>query len=148
MTAKTHEAFTLKLHVVSIEAEIFSGEASRISVPALMGEIGIMPRHTPLLTPLRAGEVRVHTTDGQQVLIYVSGGMLEIQPEVVTILADTATRAAGTDQAAADEARRLTEEAMAKQERFGDLDRAHVELLASIAELSEIQRLHKKKRRW
>jgi F-type H+-transporting ATPase subunit epsilon len=150
MTPKTHEAPapTLKLHVVSIEAEIFNGEATKISVPALMGEIGIMPRHTPLLTPLRAGEVRVHTTDGKQVLIYVSGGMLEIQPEVVTILADTAIRAAGNDQTAADEARRLTEEAMKKQERFGDLDRAHAELLASVAELNEIQRLHKKKRRW
>jgi F-type H+-transporting ATPase subunit epsilon len=148
MTTKTHESLTLKLHVVSIEAEIFSGEASRISVPALMGEIGILPRHTPLISPLRAGEVRVHTTDGKQVLIYVSGGMLEIQPEVVTILADTAIRAAGADQAAAAEARRLTEEAMNKQERFGDLDRAHAELLTGIAQLSELQRLHKKKRSW
>lgn len=148
MTAKTHEAHTLQLHVVSIEAEIYSGEASKISVPALMGEIGIMPRHTPLISPLRAGEVRVHTTDGKQVLIYVSGGMLEIQPEVVTILADTAVRAAGTDKAAADEARRLTEEAVKNQERFGDLDRAHAELMADITQLSELQRLHKKKRRW
>lgn len=148
MTAKTHEAHTLQLHVVSIEAEIYSGEASKISVPALMGEIGIMPRHTPLISPLRAGEVRVHTTDGKQVLIYVSGGMLEIQPEVVTILADTAVRAAGTDKAAADEARRLTEEAVKNQERFGDLDSAHGELLAEIAELSDIQRLRRKKRRW
>ncbi|MFA7238769.1 MAG: F0F1 ATP synthase subunit epsilon [Sulfuricellaceae bacterium] len=148
MTTKTHESLTLKLHVVSIEAEIFSGEASRISVPALMGEIGILPRHTPLISPLRAGEVRVHTTDGKQVLIYVSGGMLEIQPEVVTILADTAIRAAGADKAAAAEARRLTEEAMNKQERFGDLDRAHTELLTGIAQLSELQRLHKKKRSW
>lgn len=148
MTSKTHESLTLKLHVVSIEAEIFSGEASKISVPALMGEIGILPCHTPLISPLREGFVRVHTTDGKQVLIYVSGGMLEIQPEVVTILADTAIRAAGTDKAAADEARRLTEEAMNKQERFGDLDRAHAELLADIAQLSELQRLHKKKRSW
>lgn len=148
MTSKTHESLTLKLHVVSIEAEIFSGEASKISVPALMGEIGILPRHTPLISPLREGFVRVHTTDGKQVLIYVSGGMLEIQPEVVTILADTAIRAAGTDKAAADEARRLTEEAMNKQERFGDLDRAHAELLADIAQLSELQRMHKKKRSW
>lgn len=148
MTTKTHESLTLKLHVVSIEAEIFSGEASRISVPALMGEIGILPRHTPLISPLRAGEVRVHTTDGKQVLIYVSGGMLEIQPEVVTILADTAIRAAGADKAAAAEARRLTEEAMNKQERFGDLDRAHAELMADITQLGELQRLRKKKRRW
>jgi F-type H+-transporting ATPase subunit epsilon len=148
MTAKLHESLTLKLNVVSVEGEIFSGEASMISVPALMGEIGIMPRHTPLLTHLRAGEIRVHTTDGKQVLIYVSGGLLEIQPQVVTILADTATRAAGTDKSAADEARRLTEEALEKQERFGSLDRAHAELMVAIAEVSEMQRLHKKSRRW
>jgi F-type H+-transporting ATPase subunit epsilon len=148
MTDKLHESPTLKLNVVSVEGAIFSGEASMISVPALMGEIGIMPRHTPLLTHLRAGEIRVHTTDGKQVLIYVSGGLLEIQPQVVTILADTATRAAGTDKAAADEARRQTEEAMEKQERFGSLDRAHAELMVSIAEISEMQRLHKKSRRW
>lgn len=148
MTAKTDESLTLKLNIVSVEAEIFSGEAHKISVPALMGEIGILPRHTPLITRLRAGEIRIHTSDGKQVLIYVSGGLLEIQPQVVTILADTATRAASTDKSAAEEARRATEEAMSKLERFGSLDRAHAELLAAIAELSELQRLHKKKRRW
>lgn len=148
MTEHSHVAPTLKLQVVSVEADIFSGEASRISVPALMGEIGILPRHTPLLTPLRAGEIRVYTADGKLVLIYVSGGMLEIQPEMVTILADTAVRAAGSDKAAADEARRLTEKAMEKQERFSDLDRAHAELLSAIAEVNDIQRLHRKKRRW
>ena len=148
MTSKTHDAPILRLHVVSIEAEIFSGEVCRISVPALMGEIGILPRHAPLLSPLCAGEVRIHTASGGQELIYISGGMLEIQPEVVTILADTAIRAAGTDKAAAEEARRLTEEAKNKQERFGDLDRAHAELLADIAQLSDLQRLHKKKRNW
>ncbi len=148
MTAHTHESLTLTLNVVSAEAEIYSGKATKISVPAQMGEIGIMPRHTPLLTYLRAGEVRVHTSDGKQVLIYVSGGLLEIQPQIVTILADTATRAASTDKAAADEARRLTEEAMSKLERFGSLDIAHAELMAAIAELSELQRLHKRKTRW
>ena len=148
MTSKAQESAVLQLHIVSVEAEIFSGEARMISVPAAMGEIGILPRHTPLITRLRAGEVRVHTTDGKQVLVCVSGGLLEIQPQVVTILADTATRAAGTDKAAAAEARRLTEEAMSKLERFGSLDIAHAELMAAIAELSEIQRLHKKKRRW
>ena len=148
MTAKLHEAPTLRLNVVSAEAEIYSGEATMISVPAQMGEIGILPRHTPLLTYLRAGEVRIHSSDGKQVLIYVSGGLLEIQPQVVTILADTATRAASIDQAAAAEARRLTEEALSKFERFGNLDLAHAELMASIAELSELQRLHKRKQRW
>lgn len=148
MSATPHESPTLKLNVVCVEAEIFSGEATMISVPAQMGEIGILPRHTPLLTNLRAGEVRVHTTDGKQVLIYVSGGLLEIQPQVVTILADSATRAAGTDKAAAEEARRLTEAAMSKLERFGNLDLAHAELMVAIAELSELERLHKRKRRW
>lgn len=148
MTAQQAESLTLKLNVVSVEAEIYSGEATRITVPAALGEIGILPRHTPLITYLRAGQVRIHTTDGKEVLIYVSGGMLEIQPYVVTILADTATRAASTDQAAADEARRLTEEALSKLERFGSLDRAHAELMSAIAELSDLQRLNKKKRRW
>ncbi len=148
MTTKPAENLTLKLNVVSVEAEIYSGEAVKVSVPAAMGEIGILPRHTPLITMLRAGEVRIYTRDGKQVLIYVSGGMLEIQPQIITILADTAVRAAGADQAAAAEARRLTEAAMKKLERFGNLDRAHAELMASIAEISELQRLHKKKRRW
>ncbi len=148
MTAKTRETAALELSIVSVEAEIFNGTAHKISVPAMMGEIGILPRHTPLITRLRAGEIRVHTTDGKQVLIYVSGGLLEIQPHVVTILADAATRAASADHAAAEEARRLTEEAMDKQKRFGSLDRAHSELLAAVAELSELQRLQKKKRRW
>lgn len=148
MTVQHSENLTLRLNVVSVEAEVYSGDAVKVSVPAAMGEIGILPRHTPLITMLRAGEVRIHTADGRLVLIYVSGGMLEIQPQLVTILADTATRAASTDKAAADEARRLTEEALSKLERFGSLDRAHAELMAAIAELSELQRLYKKKRRW
>lgn len=148
MTSKPVENLILKLNVVSIEAEIYSGDVVKVSVPAMMGEIGILPRHTPLITKLRAGEVRILGSDGKQVLIYVSGGMLEIQPQVVTILADTAVRAAGADRAAAAEARRLTEAAMDKLERFGNLDLAHAELMASIAEISELQRLHKKKRRW
>jgi F-type H+-transporting ATPase subunit epsilon len=148
MSGKAIESTSLKLHIVSLEAEIFSGEARMISAPAQMGEIGILPRHTPLITRLRAGEVRVHTTDGKQVLIYVSGGLLEIQPQVVTILADGATRAAGSDKEAAEEARRLTEEAMSKVDRFGSLDLAHSELMAAIGELGEMARLRKKKQRW
>lgn len=148
MSNPASEPAFLQIHVVSVEAEIYAGPAQRVSVPAAYGEIGILPRHAPLITMLRSGEVRVHTLEGKEVLIYVSGGMLEIQPQVVTILADTATRAAGTDRAAADEARRITEEALRKLDRFGDLDRAHAELMASITELSEMQRLRRKKRRW
>jgi len=129
------EAATLQVNIVSLQDEIYSGKALHVAAPALLGEVGIHPRHAPMLTPLKEGEVRILTPDNTLELIYVSGGLLEVQPTLVTILADTASRAKGRDQAAAAEARRLTAEAMQHLGRLTTHDRAYAELLASIAEM-------------
>ena len=142
------EAPTLQVNIVSLQGEIYSGKALRVAAPALLGEVGIHPRHAPMLTPLKEGEVRILTPGNTLELIYVSGGLLEVQPTLVTILADTAVRAKGSDQTAAAEARRLTAEAMQHLDRLTTHDRAYAELLASIAEMmAEGERL-RKRRRW
>lgn len=142
------EAAVLQVNIVSLQGEIYSGKALRVAAPALLGEVGIHPRHAPMLTPLGEGEVRVLTPGNALELIYVSGGLLEVQPALVTILADTAVRAKGSDQAAATEARRLAAEAMQHLERLTPHDRAYAELLVSIAEMmAEGERL-RKRRRW
>jgi len=142
------EAPTLQVNIVSLQGEIYSGKALRVAAPALLGEVGIHPRHAPMLTPLKEGEVRILTPGNTLELIYVSGGLLEVQPTLVTILADTAARAKGSDQAAAAEARRLTTESMQHLDRLTTHDRAYAELLASIAEMmAEGERL-RKRRRW
>lgn len=147
MSAKT-EILTIRVDIVSLESEIYSGQALRVTAPALLGEVGILPRHAPMFTPLREGEVRILTPNNTEELVYVSGGMLEVQPALVTILADMATRAKHSDQAAAAEAKRLTAEAMQRQDRFNREDRAYAELLAGIAEMMAEKGLHKKRRRW
>jgi F-type H+-transporting ATPase subunit epsilon len=142
------EATAMQVNIVSLQGEIYSGKALSVAAPALLGEVGIHPRHAPMLTPLKEGEVRILTSDNALELIYVSGGLLEVQPTLVTILADTAVRAKGRDQAAAAEARRLTTEAMRHLERLTSHDRAYAELLASIAEMmAESERLRKRRRR-
>ena len=105
-------ASTIHVDIVSAEGEIFSGEASMVFVPAIMGDIGIAPRHAPLLTTLKPGEVRVQTPDGDEQFFYVSGGAIEIQPHLVTVLADTALRAHDLDEAAALQAKQRAEEAL------------------------------------
>lgn len=137
---------TMQVSIVSLESEIYSGEALRVAAPALLGEVGIHPRHAPMLTPLKAGEVRILTPDNTLELIYVSGGLLEVQPALVTILADTAVRAKGSDQAAAAEARRLTAEAMQHLDHLTTHDRAYAELMLSIAEM--MNESLRKRRRW
>lgn len=139
---------TIQVDIVSLESEIYSGAALRVFAPALLGEIGILPRHAPLLAPLRAGEVRILTPQNTQELIYVSGGMIEVQPRLVTILADIAVRAKRSDQAAAAEARKLAAEAAQRQDRFHREDRAYAELLAGVAEMMAEKGLHKKHGRW
>ena len=142
------EAPTMQVNIVSLQGEIYSGNALSIAAPALLGEVGIHPRHAPMLTPLKDGEVRILTPGKTLELVYVSGGLLEVQPTLVTILADTAVRARGRDQAAAAEARRLTAEAMRHLDRLTAHDRAYAELLASIAEMmAESERLRKRRRR-
>ncbi len=137
-------AMTLHVDIVSAEAEIYSGPAIMVFAPASEGEVGILPRHAPLLTTLRPGEVRVRTQEGGEESFYVSGGILEIQPHVVTILSDTAMRAKDLDEAAALEAKQRAEQAM--QDRSADFDyaKAQIELAQAIAQLQAIQRLRKR----
>lgn len=147
MSAPT-EAPTFQVNIVSLQGEIYSGKALRVAAPALLGEVGIHPRHAPMLTPLKEGEVRILTPGNTLELIYVSGGLLEVQPTLVTILADTAARAKGSDQAAAAEARRLTAEAMRHLDRLTAHDRAYAELMVSIAEMMAERERLRKRRRW
>jgi F-type H+-transporting ATPase subunit epsilon len=137
-------AMTMHVDIVSAEREIFSGTANMVFAPAEMGEVGIMPRHTPLLTRLKSGEVRVQRPEGQEDSFYVSGGLLEVQPHVVTVLADTAQRASDIDEAAALEAKQRAEEALRDQEGKIDYARAQAELAEAIAQLRAIERLRKK----
>lgn len=139
-------AMTLHVDIVSAEEEIHSGTASVVYAPAEMGEVGIYPRHAPLLTRLRPGEVRVQQPDGEELFFFVSGGMLEVQPHVVTILSDTAIRAKDLDEAAALEAQKRAEQAL--QDRKSDMDyaKAKAELIAAAAQLRAIQNLKKKGR--
>ncbi|MDA1107441.1 MAG: F0F1 ATP synthase subunit epsilon [Proteobacteria bacterium] len=139
-------AMTLHLDIVSAEAEIFSGLAEMVFAPASQGEVGILPRHTPLLTTLRPGEVRVKIPDGDEQVFYVSGGILEIQPHVVTILSDTALRAHDVDEAAALEAKQHAEQAMRDRKSDFDYAKAQAELAEAVAQLQTIQRLRKKGR--
>lgn len=137
-------AMTMHVDVVSAEEAIFSGPAKMLFAPGVMGDLGIMPRHAPLLTRIKPGEVRVLTPDDEEQFYYVSGGMLEIQPEAVTILADTAIRAKDIDEAAALEAKERAEKALA--DRSGEIDYAttEAELAEALAQLQAIQRLKKK----
>jgi F-type H+-transporting ATPase subunit epsilon len=136
-------AFHFDVDVVSAEEEIYSGKAEMLFAPATMGEVGIMAHHTPLLTTLKPGELRIKTPEGEEHLVFVSGGILEIQPHVVTVLSDTAIRAKDLDEAAAMEAKERAEKAL--EERAGEMDfaRAEAELAEAIAQLQLIQKLKK-----
>jgi F-type H+-transporting ATPase subunit epsilon len=140
-------AMTMHVDIVSAEAAIWSGTAHFVSAPAEMGEVGIMPRHNQLITRLKPGEVRVKPEGGgDDIFFYVSGGILEVQPHVVTVLADTAARARDLDEAAAIEAKRLAEEALANQQADFDYAKAQAELAEAVAQLRSIERLRKKAR--
>jgi F-type H+-transporting ATPase subunit epsilon len=136
---------TIHVDIVSAEGEIFSGDATMVFVPALLGDIGIAPRHAPLLTTLRPGEVRVQTAAGEEQHVYVSGGALEVQPHLVTVLADTAVRAKDLDEAAALQAKQRAEEALASRGEQMELAEAQAELARAIAQLKAIERLRKLK---
>ncbi len=137
-------AMTLHVDIVSAEAEIFSGTATMVFAPAEMGEVGITPRHTPLLTRLKPGEIRVQTNEGEELSFYVSGGMLEVQPHVITVLADTAIRADNLDEAQALEAKERAEKLLADKSADIDYAKAQAELAESIAQLSAIRKLREK----
>ena len=137
-------AMTLHVDIVSAEAEIFSGTATMVFAPAEMGEVGIAPRHAPLLTRLKPGEVRVQTQEGEELSFFVSGGMLEIQPHVVTILSDTAIRADDLDEAQALEAKDRAEKLLADRSADIDYARAQSELAQSMAQLAAIKKLRER----
>jgi len=137
-------AMTLHVDIVSAEEEIFSGTATMVFAPAEMGEVGIAPRHTPLLTRLKPGEVRVQTQEGEEFSFFVSGGLLEVQPHVVTVLSDTAIRAADLDEAQALEAKERAEKLLADKSADIDYAKAQAELAQSMAQLAAIKKLRQR----
>ena len=136
---------TIKVDIVSAEGEIHSGEATMVFAPAQMGEVGIAPRHAPLLTALSPGEVRVQTEDGSEESFYITGGMLEVQPHLVTVLADTALRGDQLDEAAALAAKQDAEEALKGVSNETDLKRAQAEMAEAEARYRAAQKLKGKR---
>ena len=137
----------MKLHVdiVSAEGNIHSGEASMVFAPAEMGEVGIAPRHAPLLTRLKPGTVRVQEPGGEMLEFFVGGGILEIQPHLVTVLADTALRAKDADEAAAAKAKQAAEDKLGQAKSDMDVARAQAELAEAAARLAFIKKLQSKR---
>jgi F-type H+-transporting ATPase subunit epsilon len=136
-------AMTMHIDIVSAEAEIFSGTVEVVVAPAIMGEVGIYPRHTQMLTPLKPGEVRVTKQGGEEESFYVSGGMLEVQPHCVTVLSDTCVRAHDLDEAAAKEAKKAAEQAIKDRDSEMELAEAQAKLAEAVAQLQAIQRMKK-----
>jgi F-type H+-transporting ATPase subunit epsilon len=136
---------TLHVDVVSAEESIFSGEAKFVALPGEMGELGIFPRHTPLITRIRPGAVRIARADtGEEEFVFVAGGILEVQPGTVTVLADTAIRGKDLDEAKAVEAKRLAEEALKNAGSDLDLAKAQNELMALAAQLAALRKFRGK----
>lgn len=138
-------AMTMHVDIVSAEVEIFSGAVTELYAPAEMGEVGIMPHHAPLITKMKPGEVRVVDQGGDVESFFVNGGILEVQPHVVTILSDTAIRATDLDEAAALEAKAKAEAAMADKKTDYDYARAKAELVEAVAQIETINKLRKRK---
>ena len=136
---------TIQVDIVSAEGEIHSGTASMVFAPAKMGEVGIAPRHAPMLTPLRPGEVRVQDEDGKEVSFYITGGMLEVQPHLVTVLADTALRGSQLDEAAALAAQQEAEQALEGASGETDVAKAQAELAEARARYRAAQKLKGKR---
>ena len=136
-------AMTVHVDIVSAEEQIFSGLAEFVALPGEAGELGILPGHMPLMTRIKPGAVRVKLQDGKEELIFVAGGILEVQPGLVTVLADTAIRGKDLDEAKAIEAKKKAEEAMSSRESALDYARTQAELLEAVAQLAAIQKLRK-----
>ena len=136
-------AMTMHVDIVSAEHEIYSGTAEMLFAPLATGEVGVLPRHAPLIARMKPGEVRVRTAT-EELEFYVSGGLLEIQPHVVTVLADTATRARDLDEAAALAAKQRAEEALKDRKADIDYARAQAELAEAVAQLRSIRKLRDK----
>lgn len=139
-------ANTIHVDVVSAEESIFSGEAEFVALPGEAGELGIYPRHAPLITRIKPGAVRIKVAgQANDEFVFVAGGILEVQPHLVTVLADTAIRGADLDESKATEAKRSAEEAMANAKSDLDLARAQSELVVMAAQLAAIQKLRHKR---
>jgi F-type H+-transporting ATPase subunit epsilon len=134
-------ANTIHIDIVSAEGEVYSGEATMVFAPALGGEIGIAPRHAPLLTAMKPGEVRVQTPAGEELLFWVGGGGIEVQPHKVTILADTAARAKDLDEAAALAAKQKAEDMLRDRVGAMEVAEAQAELARAAAQLRAIEKL-------
>jgi len=136
---------TIHVDVVSTEGSIFSGEAKFVALPGENGELGVLPRHTPLITRIKAGAVRIERADnGEEEFVFVAGGILEIQPDTVTVLADTAIRGHDLDEAKAVEARKLAEEAMRNASSDIDLAKAQGEFATMAAQIAALRKFRKK----
>jgi F-type H+-transporting ATPase subunit epsilon len=135
---------TIHVDVVSAETSIFSGEAKFVALPGEVGELGIYPRHTPLITRIKPGAVRIEKADGSEEFVFVAGGILEVQPNVVTVLADTAIRGKDLDEAKAEEARKKAEETLRNNDAAIDYAAAQAELASAVAQLAAIRKLRKK----
>tara|TARA_Y100000590_G_scaffold336646_1_gene383346 strand:+ start:1095 stop:1514 length:420 start_codon:yes stop_codon:yes gene_type:complete len=136
----------MHLDIVSAEKEIFSGNVKNLTASAMMGEVGIYPKHTPMISPLKPGEVKVLTENDEEQIYFISGGMLEVQPHVVTILADTAIRGDDLDEAKALEAKKRAEEALEDKSDKIDSAKALAELASAAAQLRMIESLRKKRK--
>jgi F-type H+-transporting ATPase subunit epsilon len=135
---------TIQVDVVSAEESIFSGEATFIALPGEAGELGVMPGHTPLITRIKPGSVRIKLADGSEEFIFVAGGVLEVQPKHVTVLSDTAIRGKDLDEARAEAARRDVEEAINNAKGDFDMAAAQAELAVLAAQVAALRRLRKK----
>lgn len=135
---------TIQLEIVSAETEIFSGQALHVIVTGLLGELGIYPGHTQLLTALKPGPVRIVKAEGEDEILYISGGILEVQPNLITLLADTAIRATDLDETAAIEAKQRAEHILSDKQADIDYARATAELAQAVAQLQAIAKLKRK----
>ena len=134
----------MHLDIVSAEEGIFSGNVKNIIASAIMGEVGIYPKHTPMITPLKPGEVKIITEENEEKLFFISGGVIEVQPDVVTVLADTAIRGKDLDEAKAIESKKRAEEALADKSDNIDAAKALAELAQAAAQLKMIDAIRKK----
>ena len=138
-------AMTIHVNIVSAEQEIYSGTVTQVFAPAEMGEVGIFPRHAPMLSTLKAGVVRLISQEGEEQSFYVSGGILEIQPHIVTILSDTALRAADIDESAALQAKARAEAAIKDKASDMDYAKAKSELIEAVAQIEALKNIRKKR---
>jgi F-type H+-transporting ATPase subunit epsilon len=137
-------AATIRVDVVSAEESIFSGEAEFVVLPGEVGELGIYPRHTPLITRIKPGAVRIQKPGGEEELVFVAGGILEVQPKLITVLADTAIRGHDLDEAKANEAMKKAQEAMARAQDKQEIATLQAEFAMMAAQIAAIRKLRKK----